>query len=277
MKAFKFTALGFCLLVAAMALGQKIEYGNNPAAGRFFDVGNCKLYYEVYGKGQPFVLLHGGVYGYIDEFEPFIERLSKNYQVICIATRGHGKSEVGHAPYSYAQRADDAYQVVRSITKDSAFVLGFSDGGFAALKLAALHPELVKRLIVIGAGHLAKLKEGTSRYEQYSAASLLKSDSAFFKSRLALMPEPTRWNESLGMLNNLYNKDFMSTETFEKIKCRTLIMAGDKDEYSTTDDFVKCKRAIPNAQLAIIPGCGHVVFYCNFAAVLDCIGPFLSK
>ena len=76
---------------------QNIPYGNNPAAGHYFNVGDVKIYYEIYGSGKPIVLLHGGVYGYIDEFTPFIQKLSEKYQVICIATRGHGKSEIGDA------------------------------------------------------------------------------------------------------------------------------------------------------------------------------------
>jgi len=92
----------------------------------------------------------------------------------------------------------------------------------------------------------------------------MKEDSALFKSRLALMPEPNRWSEKLDMLNSMYNRDFISTETFERIKCPSLIIAGDRDEYNATENVVKCKKAIANSQLAIIPGCGHVVFCCNF-------------
>ena len=97
-------------------------------------------------------MLHGGVYGYIDEFQPFLDKLVQEYQVICIATRGHGKSEIGNSPYTYNQRAEDAYKVIRAITQDSVMVLGFSDGAYSALKLAALYPSLIKKLIGIGAG-----------------------------------------------------------------------------------------------------------------------------
>lgn len=267
----------FTLAASTTALSQKIDYGKNSAAGSYFDVGNCKLYFEVYGTGKPIVLLHGGVYGYIDEFEPFIEKLSKTNQVICIATRGHGRSEIGHVQFSYDQRAEDAYKIIRSITTDGVTVLGFSDGGFAAVKLAAMHPEMVNQLIVIGAGDLPRLPKGKERYEQYSSKNLLKSAREFFEARLSIMPEPNRWDECLEMLNKMYNSDFVSEETFRKIKCPTLIMAGDKDDYSTIDDFVKCKNAISNSQLAIIPGCGHVVFYCNFESVWAAIAPFLKK
>ncbi|MEO6722398.1 MAG: alpha/beta hydrolase [Ferruginibacter sp.] len=261
-------------VAASLQTPVNISYGNNPETGHYLNVGSAKLYYEIYGTGKPLVLLHGGVYGYIDEFEPFIKRLSENYQVICIATRGHGKSEIGNEPFTYKQRAEDAYKVIRSITKDSVIVLGFSDGAFSGLKLAALHPELVSKLISIGAGD----RSPNSKHEKfnYNPQSLMKYDSAFFASRLALMPEPSRWKECLTKLNKLYNEDYLSKETFEKIKCPVLVMAGDRDDYSSTEAVVKVAKGIKNAQLSIIPNCHHVVFFCNFPAVWEAIQPFLK-
>ena len=253
---------------------QDIPYGNNPAAGHYFNVGDAKIYYEIYGKGKPIVMLHGGVYGYIDEFSPFISKLTESYQVICIATRGHGKSEIGKQPFSYKQRADDAYKVIRSITKDSVTVIGFSDGGMSGLKLAALYPELVSRLIVMGVGDRPQNRQ--SEKLNYTKESLLKSDSAFFAGRLKLMPEPQRWNESLALLTTMYNSDYMSKETFEKIQCPVLLMNGDRDGYSSLDEFIQCAKYVRNAQVALIPGCYHVIFFCNFPAVWASLQPFLK-
>jgi pimeloyl-ACP methyl ester carboxylesterase len=265
----------FLVSVYVTALGQKIPYGNNNQAGHYFDVGDAKLYYEIYGSGKPLVMLHGGVYGYIDEFENLIPKFAEHYQVICIATRGHGKSEIGRELFSYQQRAEDAYKVIKSITKDSVIVFGFSDGAFTGLKLAAQHPGLVSKLISIGAGDFP-LSNSRERFN-YTPEMLLKSDSLFFTSRMALMPEPKRWRECLSKLNKLYNEDYVSIETFEKIKCPTLIIAGDRDEYNSTEAIVKCAKSIHRSQLSIIPGCHHVVFYCNFQAVWESIKPFLSK
>jgi pimeloyl-ACP methyl ester carboxylesterase len=264
----------FALSQNVSTFGQAEPYGNNPKTGKYFNVGDAKIYYEVYGKGLPLVMLHGGVYGYIDEFEYLIPKLAEHYQVICIATRGHGKSEIGKEPYTYKQRADDAFKVIRSITKDSVVVFGFSDGGYSGLKLAAIYPELVKRLVVLGAGDNPKTK---SKKFNYTPEGLMKSDSAFFSGRLALMPEPGRWKESLAMLTNLYNEDYISTETFEKIKCPVLVMSGDRDEYSSIEAVTKCARSIKGAQLSVIPGCHHVVFYCNFPAVWESLKPFLKE
>ena len=269
------------ILIANACISQNVPYGNNPAAGHYIDVGGTKIYYEIYlptgqagGKGKPVVMLHGGVYGYIDEFAPFIPKLAEHHQVICIATRGHGKSEIGKQPYSYKQRAEDAYKVTRSITKDSVIVIGFSDGGLSALKLAAMYPELVNKLIVMGVGDRPQGRQHEKL--NYSSETLMKSDSSFFSGRLRLMPEKERWNESLSWLNTMYNTDYMSKETFEKIKCPALLMNGDRDGYSTIDEFIQCAKYISNVQVSLIPNCSHVIFFCNFPAVWASMEPFLN-
>jgi len=262
------------ILLVSQAISQDIPYGNNPTAGHYFTVDGTKLYYEIYGKGQPLVMLHGGVYGYIDEFASFIPKLAEKFQVICIATRGHGKSEIGKEPFTYKQRADDAYKLIRSITKDSVVVIGFSDGGTTGFKLTALHPELVKKLVVMGVGD--KPKNRQHEKANYSPEKLVKADSALFSSRLKLMPEPKRWEQCLTWLNAMYNNDYLSKETLEKIQCPVLLMNGDDDGYNTIDEFIQCAKYIRNKQVALIPGCYHVIFFCNFPAVWASLEPFLE-
>ncbi|MEM9830223.1 MAG: alpha/beta hydrolase [Bacteroidota bacterium] len=252
---------------------EKINYGNNAEVGDYFEVDGVKLYYEVYGQGGPILMLHGGIYGYIDEFSSLIDKLSKNYQVICLATRGHGKSEVGNTPYTYQQRADDAYQLLQHLKLSKVLVIGFSDGGHSALKLAALYPETVRKVIAMGVGDNPKVKNREPY--NYTSESLLAESGSFFQSRLALMPEPDRWEESLQYSNHLYNEDFLSTETYEKIQCPVLLMNGENDEYSSVNALVKAHKAIPNAHLSIIPKCGHVIFFCNFEAVWESMDWFL--
>ncbi|HEX8024024.1 alpha/beta hydrolase, partial [Mucilaginibacter sp.] len=137
--------------VPAIVTAQNIPYGNNPAAGNYLKVKDgTRIYYETYGMGRPLVLLHGGLYGEISEYENLIPVLSKNFMVIAIATRGHTKSEIGHQPYTYELMSDDAYSVIRYITKDSVTLIGFSDGAVIALDLTIRHPDLVKKLVFAG-------------------------------------------------------------------------------------------------------------------------------
>lgn len=254
---------------------QHPPYGYNDSAGAYFRVDeHTRLYYEIYGEGEPLLMLHGGVYGYIDEFGQLIPKLAESYQVICLATRGHVKSDIGKAPYTYEQRAEDALKLIKHLNLSKVTVIGFSDGGFAAYKLAALYPESVEKMIVMGAGD-DPLKDNVPGYK-YTAEDLMGQYPDYFKKRLDHMPEPGRWNESLAMLSDLYNHSKVSSETFEKIQCPVMVMSGDADEYSSPERVLAAYQAIPNSQVSIIPGCGHVILSCNFPAVWESMKPFLG-
>jgi len=263
------------VLFSQNLIAQAIPYGYNNDTGKYFDVGdNTNLYYEIYGEGAPLLILHGGVFGYIDEFEHLIPMLVEKYQVICLASRGHVKSDVGSEPYTYEQRASDAFKLIQLLGLKKVTVIGFSDGGFAAYKLAAIYPDVVEKLVVMGAGDdPPKEGPGTS---SYSADSLMKNYGDHFKKRVANMPEPDRWNESLEMLNDLYNNSVVSEETFKKIKCPVLVMSGDGDEYSDPEECLTAHQFLPDSRLSIIPGCGHVILYCNFPAVWESMKGFLG-
>ena len=55
-----------------------------------------KYYYEISGKGEPLLLLHGGL-GSIDMFRPILPALTEHRQVIAIDLQGHGRTELGHS------------------------------------------------------------------------------------------------------------------------------------------------------------------------------------
>ncbi len=79
----------------ADAVGSSTPYGNNEKAGHYVQSGDARLYYEVYGKGTPVVVLHGGGVGTPYEMGCIIDELRKNHEVIVMSTRGHGRSEIG--------------------------------------------------------------------------------------------------------------------------------------------------------------------------------------
>lgn len=265
----------FAIIFLQPLLAQdKAPYGNNPERGHYFDANGTRLYYEVYGAGPPLLLLHGGVYGYIDEFEYLIPKLAEHFQVLCLATRGHGKSEIGHEPFTYKQRAGDAYRLLQHLNIDTIQVIGFSDGGYTALKMAALYPGAITKVIAMGVGEITA--ESRTETFSYSAETLLSANRNYFESRLQLMPEPERWGESLQRLNGLYNNARLDAETFTYIKCPVLLMNGDEDQYQSVKALVSAFQQIEQAKLSVIPGCGHVILYCNFPAVWESMRPFLG-
>jgi pimeloyl-ACP methyl ester carboxylesterase len=251
----------------------KIPYGNNPNAGHYVQTKDAKIYYEVYGKGQPIVVLHGGLFGSTVEMADFIDKLKLNYQVIAISLRGHGKSELGSEPVSLEQRANDAMTVIDAVTKDSVIVLGFSDGGYSSYKLGAMYPERVKKMIVIGAG---EVRPGLREFK-FTAKQAMALDKPFFEQQLKLMPEPNRIEDLFAGVANCYNNVIVSKDLLSSIKCPVLVMAGDKDDGNPVERVVSAARFIPKHQISIIPNTTHECFTENFAATWASILPFLQS
>lgn len=250
-----------------------IPYGNNPQTGRYALAEGAKIYYEVYGKGKPFVLLHGGIMGSIDEMAQFIDSLSKTYEVIAVSTRGHGKSEIGLTPLSYEQKVNDIITVINSVTKDSVTVLGFSDGAYTAYKLATMYPSRIKKLIAIGAGEQVP----GLRKVILDAKTTFERDSVYWKKRLALYPEPDRIPEYWKQYEKFYNTMTVSKSLFASIRCPVLVMSGELDQNAPLATVIAAYQMIPNSRLSIIPSAGHVVFFQNFPAVWASIIPFIKQ
>ena len=258
----------------------KIPYGANPAAGHYLQVADAKIYYEIYGSGgTPLVLLHGGLYGYIEEFGALIQELSKHRRVIAIATRGHGKSELGTQPFSYALLANDAYTVIRHQTTGTVDVLGFSDGAVTSYTLTAAHPELVRRLVAIGGPRgLADWTAKAQSELRTSKPSDVERDSPqFVAERKKLMPAPEKWDEFNQRLIRMWlGPVYVTDGQIRSIKAPTLIIAGDHDPYNQIEKIVEIYRLLPDGELAIIPGCGHVVLECKGPFTIGAVDDFLK-
>jgi pimeloyl-ACP methyl ester carboxylesterase len=248
------------------------QYGNNPKAGHYINAGDAKIYYEVYGKGKTIVILHGGIFGSTYEMYRFIDSLSKNYQVIAVSTRGHGKSELGTQPITYEQKANDVMAVINAVTKDSVVVLGFSDGAYAGYKLASMYPAVVKKLIAIGATELYPgLRDFT-----FDAKQGVALDSVYWKQQFKLMPQPERLPEMFTLLGNMYNHLTLDKDFFQTIQCPVLVMAGDRDQSNPPQRVIATAQMIPHSQVGIIPNSTHGVFLENFPAVWSCVVPFIK-
>ncbi|XWW48570.1 alpha/beta hydrolase (plasmid) [Fibrella sp. USSR17] len=251
----------------------KIPYGANAKAGHYVQANDAKIYYEVYGKGQPIVLLHGGLFGSTVEMTDFIDKLKSNFQVIAVSTRGHGKSEIGKEPLTLEQRANDAMAVINAVTHDSVMVIGFSDGGYSAYKLAAMYPNRIKKMIVIGAG---EVRPGLREFK-FTAKQALTMDKPYWDQQLTLMPEPNRLEDVFTQVANCYNNVTVSKDLLSTIKCPVLVMAGDGDQGNPVERVVSAGRFIPKHQICIIPNTGHGCFLENFPAAWASVQPFLMQ
>jgi pimeloyl-ACP methyl ester carboxylesterase len=276
-----FAAMLFSCCAQAQNKSETITYGANPAAGHYLRVDDANIYYETYGAGgTPLVLLHGGLYGYIEEFGDLIAELSKHRRVITIATRGHGKSDVGAQPFSYTLFANDAFAVIRHETGEKVDVLGFSDGAITSYTLANAHPELIRRLVAIGGPR--KFTDWTpgaqTDFKNAKPSDVERDSPQFVSDRKKLMPQPERWLEFNQKLAALWaGPVYVTDEQIRSIKVPTLIVAGDHDPYNQIPKFVELFQLLPKGELAIIPGCGHVVLDCKGKFTIAAVGAFLDQ
>ncbi|MGH2647837.1 MAG: alpha/beta fold hydrolase [Ginsengibacter sp.] len=138
------------IVITALSQTNRISYGDNGTASKFYNIRGIKIYCEIYGSGKPLLLIHGNG-GSIASFENNIPYFSKRYKVIAIDSRSQGKSRDENDSLSFEMMADDAAALLDTLHIDSAYVLGWSDGGINALLLAMRHPEKVIKLASTGA------------------------------------------------------------------------------------------------------------------------------
>jgi len=230
---------------------RKAIYGNNSLTGKYYAVNGFQLYCEIYGKGEPLLMIHGNGAS-IAAFSKQIPYFSKYYKVIVADSRAQGKSADTSDSLSYDQMADDYAALLTALNVDSAYVLGWSDGGINGLLMAMRHPEKVKKLAITGANlqpdssavDPAVIKEFMPHYLELKNEAREKklknnTDSTQFKLFRLLMEQP-----------NILPTDL------HKISCPTLVIGGDHD-IIRPEHTLQIFQHIPDANLWILPNCGH--------------------
>lgn len=120
--------------------------------GKSVTAGDAALFVSEAGKpdGEPIILLHGGL-GSRNDFLPLARHLEGNYRLIAIDSRGHGRSELGSVPLTYHQLEQDAATVLAELGLSDAGIIGHSDGGIVALRLAASGTVRPRFVVAVGA------------------------------------------------------------------------------------------------------------------------------
>ena len=139
------------LLLSSSCKTEPKDFAFGANDGNVININGKKIYYEEYGQGTPLLLLSGGgIDRSIRDFGKCIPNLSKRYRVIAPDTPGQGRSEQTDS-LSYDLLTDFMSQLIDSLDIDSAYVVGWSDGGINGLLMAIRHPEKVKKLAITGA------------------------------------------------------------------------------------------------------------------------------
>ena len=239
--------------VAAQSTAAKaaspVRYGNNPAAGHTFVHDGVTLYYEVYGAGEPLLMVHGNG-GSIADLAAQIRHFRTRYKVIAMDSRDQGKSSDSPDALTYEKMTEDLAALLDHLKTGPVRVLGWSDGGIEALLLGIRHPEKVKQI--------AAMASNLNPSDQALHPDIL----ALIKTMLADIPAaerdtPARRREAkvTGMMLHEPN---IELEMLGSIKAPTLVLAADHDAIRD-EHTVDIYHHIPNAQLVIFPNATHMI------------------
>jgi pimeloyl-ACP methyl ester carboxylesterase len=224
----------------------KDNYGKDSVAGKFYTIRGFKMYCEIYGEGQPLLIIHGNG-GSIDNFENQIPFFAKHFKVIIADSRAQGKSKDTGDSLSYEMMADDYAALLTELKVDSAFVIGWSDGGINGLLLAIHHPEKVKKLAVTGAN---LWPDTTAVFPE--VIDIVKPFYNKLNKPNKSAQEKAQWK----LVRLLLDEPHILLTDVRKIQCPSLIIGGDHDVIKEEHTMLIYKN-ITQGYLWILPNSGH--------------------
>jgi len=245
--------------------------------GNYAEVNGLTMYYEVHGAGQPLVLLHGA-FGVVEGWVGVLPTLTQTHQVILVELQGHGRTGDIDRPLSFGPMADDVAALLRQLKLEPADVFGYSMGGRVALALAIRHPDLVRKLAILGT--TAGTPKDTYEPETYQQLMSITPETFNFPQvkdpYTSVAPDPSQWPVLVSKIvqANIDSQGFPAQD-LQSIQSPTLIMQGDH-EGVRPEHAVEMYRNIPRAQLAIFPNGDHFLLFMSPEKVLAVLIPFLE-
>ena len=253
--------------------------GNNADSCGYIEINNVKLYYEIFGDGTPLLYLHGGLSSSKD-FQKYIPEFSKNFKVITIDRRGHGRSFDNNEPYTYSSMADNMNSFLEYLNIHSAFIIGWSDGGVVGYHLASKNPSKVKRLIAVGANYLVNgLTESSIDWitNQLTVEKISLSFPEVENEYKKLNPNPDNFSNFINNTREMWLRDpYILKEDFIKINIPVLLIAGDKDDI-LLEHMIEMYSLLKKSQLCILPNTTHFVFDEYSDTVTKILSEFLEE
>jgi pimeloyl-ACP methyl ester carboxylesterase len=199
----------------------------------YVEANGVNYFYRIYGEGEPFLLLHGGL-GSMDMFAPLLPILADGRQVIAVDLYGHGRTALVDRPISLIDMGDDMAVILKALGYQQVDVLGYSLGGGVAFRLAVQHPETVRRLALVSAGFAQDgfYPEMLPMQAQVGAAMAdSMKETPMYKSYVAVAPKPEDFPKLLDGMGALMRTPYDWAEDVKTLKMPVMLVYGDSDMY----------------------------------------------
>ena len=238
-----------------------------------------KIAWDRRGNGAPLLLIHGLGYARWG-WEPVLPELAEQFDVILFDNRGIGESDAPPGPYTVAEMAADAVQVLDEAGVARAHVVGTSLGGMIAQELALAYPERVDRLVLACTtpggqkAHpmpqvtVALMAEAATLEPAVALRRFVENALApatveahpeiveqIMAHRLATAQQPAAWaaQASAGATFDAYDR-------LGPLAAPTLVQHGDEDVVVDPRNADLLVELLPDARLERVPG-GHLFFW----------------
>jgi pimeloyl-ACP methyl ester carboxylesterase len=236
-----------------------------------------RVYYEIFGTGDPIVVMAGG-FGDVNSMAQTIVPLSRKRQVIGIELEGHGHTALRATPMSHERNGDDVAAVLKQLKIAKADIAGYSHGGDAAIRMAIQHPEMVRNLIVISTaaareGWYPEVRKGMEAVSS-AQAEQMKQSPLYQQWYAPVAPHPEQFAQTLDRMGELMKKDYDWRPEIAKLRMPVLLLFADHDAVSMRhiaeffalfdggvhDAGWQGPPKLARARLAIVPGYTHYNF-----------------
>lgn len=238
-----------------------------------FQTDSIEIHYDITGEGEPILFIHG-LGSSSRDWEDQVSFFSKNYQVLTVDVRGHGKSEKPPGPYSISQFALDIASLIKFLNISPLHVVGISMGGMISFQLATTEPELFKSLTAVNSAPEfipRKFKEHLQVLQRLLIFKFLSMEKIGNILSKKLFPKPhhekiakkfvKRWaeNDKRAYMDSMRAiLGWGVADQLDKIDCPVLVLASDQD-YTTVESKEAFVAKIKNAELVVIDDTRHAL------------------
>lgn len=249
---------------------------------------------ETLGSGPPLVVLHG-LFGSSGNWRSIARRLAERRTVHLLDLRNHGASPWVDT-MNYLQMADDVRRRLLQMNDGPVELLGHSMGGKAAMALALMYPELVRRLVIVDIAPVAYadrfsayaqalqapavLAAATRTEVQRRLAALLPDASVapFLMQNLVTRGDHFDWRVNVAAIAAAANdlSGFPALLRDLRFTRPALLVAGEHSDYVTPADLPGFQPMFPGLQVETIAGAGHWVHADRPAALVETVQRFLT-
>lgn len=255
--------------------------------GDFVTVGPHRIHYIAGGAGPPLILVHGiAMSG--DDWAPLLRTLKKTHRVYALDLLGYGGSDKPPAgDYSIANQTNIVRGFLDAKQLPQADVLGVSMGGWIAAKLAAEHPQRVRRLVLVSSAgfpfpnkmHEASFSPATILQLRESLA--LQTDQAGrlpeFVARDFLRRSKKKAHIVRASMRAMLTGRDLVEGKLARVTSPTLILWGTSDRIIPYSIAARMQRELPHAHIEPLEGCGHLAIIECRERALPAIEEFLGQ